>query len=967
MRIAILIFFILSTCFMVSAQQNNWVDSVYNAMTEQQRIGQLFMVAAYSNKSEEHYKKIDKLVHQHHIGGVIFFQGTPLKQVELTNRYQSKAKVPLFVAIDGEWGLAMRLKHTMHFPYQMTLGAIQNNELIYDMGRQIGLQCKRIGIHVNFAPVVDVNVNPNNPVIGYRSFGENKFNVTEKARAYIKGLQSVKVLANAKHFPGHGDTDMDSHLALPVISHNLKRLEDIELYPFRELFKDSLGSIMVAHLQIPALDSTPNTATTLSKNVVTNLLKDKMGFEGLIFTDALNMKGVSAFYKPGEVDLKAFMAGNDVLLYAEDVPLAVKKIRHALHHNKIEKTELEKRVKKILKAKYWAGLGELKPLSIENLYDNLHIQEAKALNYELYKNALTVVENESLPLNKFATKKIASISIGTFKKTTFQETLDFYASVEHHQLQANSAYYEAVYQKVKNKDVVIIGLHDLSNYSSKKFGINTKMIDLVSRLSKETTVILSVFGNPYGLKYFQGVSNLICAYEDNWNTQYLVPQLIFGAIGATGKLPVSVGEKYKVGDGITFRANGRLSFSFPTKFEIDSDMIESIDTIMSHAIESKATPGGQILVAKKGEVIFYKNYGHLTYDAKQNVTNRTNYDLASITKVAASTQILMKMYDEGKIDLDKPLSTYLPDLIGSNKEKITLRKLLTHQAGLKPFIPFWREFADQQNNLNENFFGTIPDSASFQVAGGLFCSKEVEDSIYHWLIKSDLLEKVNGDYPYKYSDLGYYFVKRIVEKAYDKSLDELTEQFFYNPMDIRLTYNPLLDLDNELIAPTEDDKWFRKQQIRGYVHDPGAALLNCVAGHAGLFGNAFDLAQLAQMNLNGGTYCGQRYFSQNTLNLFASKQFEGNRRGLGWDRTQSEGRGGTSEYASPACYGHSGFTGTCVWIDPEYDLIYVFLSNRVYPDASNTKLLDKDIRTRIHDSIYLSILKGESANFFTRK
>jgi len=422
-------------------KQQLWVDSVFDSMSEEERLGQLFMVAAYSNRDEKHSEELEKLIREYNIGGLIFFQGGPVRQAILTNRYQAKAKVPLLIAIDGEWGLKMRLDSTMAFPKQMTLGAVQDDAYIYAMGKEVARQCKRLGIHVNFAPVIDVNSNPANPVIGVRSFGEDKFKVAEKGIAYMKGMQDNGVIACAKHFPGHGDTETDSHLTLPVITHTKERLNDVELYPFRELIKDSVFSIMVAHMHVPAYDSTTNMATTLSKSVVTDLLKNELQFKGLIFTDALNMKGVSSFFKPGEVDVLALLAGNDVLLYAEDVPTAIRKIHKAIKENKITWAEVDERVKKILTAKFWAGLDSLKPIELHNLYEDLNSSEAKALRQDIYEKALTIVRNDDnlIPIRILDTTTFASITIGVPSQgSNFQHTLDLYAPFTHFTLHKNA-------------------------------------------------------------------------------------------------------------------------------------------------------------------------------------------------------------------------------------------------------------------------------------------------------------------------------------------------------------------------------------------------------------------------------------------------------------------------------------------------------------------------------------------------
>ena len=946
-------------------KQQLWVDSVFDSMSEEERLGQLFMVAAYSNRDEKHSEELEKLIREYNIGGLIFFQGGPVRQAILTNRYQAKAKVPLLIAIDGEWGLKMRLDSSMAFPKQMTLGAVQDDAYIYAMGKEVARQCKRLGIHVNFAPVIDVNSNPANPVIGVRSFGEDKFKVAEKGIAYMKGMQDNGVIACAKHFPGHGDTETDSHLTLPVITHTKERLNDVELYPFRELIKDSVFSIMVAHMHVPAYDSTTNMATTLSKSVVTDLLKNELQFKGLIFTDALNMKGVSSFFKPGEVDVLALLAGNDVLLYAEDVPTAIRKIHKAIKENKITWAEVDERVKKILTAKFWAGLDSLKPIELHNLYEDLNSSEAKALRQDIYEKALTIVRNDDnlIPIRILDTTTFASITIGVPSQgSNFQHTLDLYAPFTHFTLHKNAGEAETseLEEKLKNYGMVVIGLEGVSSFNIKDYGISLATIDFIERLQQNTKTALIVFGNPYSLKFFNNSNTLICAYEDNEVTTSIAPQLLFGALGAYGKLPVTVDPSTTQGAGILMNKSlQRLSFGYPESVCMDSKTLSQIDTIALKAIEAGAMPGCQVLVAKNGKVIYRKSFGYLTYDKTDPVTDTTIYDIASISKVAGTLQVIMFLSERGLLNLDKKASYYLPELKRTNKEDLQIRDILTHQAGLLGFLSHWKRTTDSAG-FSPTFYSTIKsDVYCNEVIPSLYSIASMEDSLWKWSIESELREKPRNKkkYDYLYSDIGFYIMKRIVEKLINQPMDEFLDQNFYVPLGLTsLSYKPLNHFPIERIAPTENDKDYRHVIVRGHVHDPGAAMFGGVGGHAGIFSNSLDLAILFQMNLQRGTYGGIRYLLPETIPLFAKKQFEDNRRGLGWDKPAKEPGGPTSNYASQETFGHTGFTGTAAWADPQSDLVYVFLSNRVYPDAANTKLVKMGVRTNIQDVIYKSIL-----------
>lgn len=945
--------------------EEQWVDSVFQSLTPEQRIGQLFMVAAYSNKDEKHAREIEDLITNNNIGGLIFFQGGPVRQALLTNRYQNVAKVPLLIAMDAEWGLGMRLPDsTMSFPKQMTLGAIQDDEAIYRMGAQIAYHCKRLGVHVNFAPVVDVNSNPANPIIGIRSFGENKENVARKGIAYMKGMQDNGVLANAKHFPGHGDTETDSHLSLPVITHSKQRLSEVELYPFRQLISEGVKSMMVAHIHIPAYDPTPNMATTLSKKVVTDLLKNEMKFEGLIFTDALNMKGVSSFYKPGEVDLMALLAGNDVLLYAENVPVAIKKIQKAVKEKDITQEEIDKRVKKILRGKYFVGLNKTKFVDLNNLYKDLHATQAKILLEELYEKSITLVNNKDslLPLRYLDTTSFASVSIGAKENNTFQSMLLNYGAFTNFTIEksAEEAKFNALFEKLRNYEVVVVGIHGMSNFNNKTFGITENTKKFIEKLQSKTKVIVTVFGSAYSLKLFSDSPYLICAYEDNEYTQKIVPEVLFGAVPVSGKLPVSPAPDLVAGRGFKVDPLYRLKYGYPEAVGMNGVSLAKIDSIVNKAIADKAMPGCQVLVARNGVVVHNKSYGYLTYDKSQPVTNSSVYDIASISKVAGTLQAIMFLEERKMLDVEKKASYYLPEFKNTNKEDLYIKDILTHQAGLIPFIPYWKRTMKDSIGFDTLYYSKVK-SAEFcnEVIPGVYSRASMEDSLWKWTIESSLLKKNKKTrrYDYQYSDLGFYIMKRIAEKLLNQPMDEFLQQNLYTPLGLpTLTYKPLAKMPAERIAPTEDDKYFRKALVRGCVHDPGAAMFGGVAGHAGLFSNANDLAVLMQMNMQSGFYGGQKYFMPNTVEDFAKRQYAYNRRGLGWDKPEPDGNGPTSDYASPNTFGHTGFTGTAVWVDPDQNLVYVFLSNRVYPDAGNNKLIKQSIRTKIQDVIYQSIL-----------
>jgi len=941
-------------------EQSIWVDSVFQSLNFDQQLGQLFMVAAYSNKGDAHVNSIRQLVRDENLGGLIFFQGGPNRQARLTNLYQAEAKTPLFIAMDAEWGLGMRFDSIPDFPKAMTLGAIQNEDLIYRMGEEMARQFKEIGMHINFGPVVDVNSNPNNPVIGYRAFGENPEQVASKGIAYVKGLQENGVIANAKHFPGHGDTQVDSHYSLPVIKHSKERIETVDLYPYKALIQENLMSVMVAHLNIPSLDGGSGRPTSLSKPVVTDLLQKEMGFGGLIFTDALNMKGVADQFPPGVVDVEALIAGNDVLLYSMDVPRAKQEIKKAIDQGRISKEEVERRVKKILKAKYWAGLHKIRPINTYKLAERVYTPKTEALIEELYAEAITVASNKGniLPFKQLDLKNFASLTIGGGGET-FQNYLNKYAGFEHFSVKkgAGSASNSDLVERLKKYDVVVVGMMGLNNRPKRKFGVSESDVALIEELQKNHKLITVLFGNAYSAQFFENAEQLILAYENNDFTQSLVPQILFGGRPARGILPVTVSENMVQGVGGFLNDMNRLAFAKPETVGLDSKKLEKIDEVAERMVRIQAAPGAHVLVAKDGKVVFERSYGRQEYKSSPEITSETVWDLASITKVLATTQAVMFLVSRGEIDMSKTLGDYLPELRDTNKSDLVLSDVMAHEAGLKAYIPHYAKTVKDGNWKRDYYQESSVPGFSRPVSNRMYGADFLRDSIWVWTVESELTPKPRGASKnrYRYSDLTMYFMQAVVEKVVNQPLDEFLDQNFYSPLGLTtMTFNPYNKIPFEQIAPTEDDVVFRKRLVRGYVHDPGAAMYGGVAGHAGLFGRGMDLAVMMQMMLNKGYYGDVYLLRPGVVSTFTKRQSTQSRRGWGWDKPEQEKDNGGSagDLAPKSSFGHTGFTGTCAWADPENDLIYIFLSNRVYPDPNNKRLLREGIRTEIHDLIY---------------
>ncbi len=938
---------------------NTWVDSILNGMTLDEKIGQLFMVAAYSNKDETHYQSIEKYILDYKIGGLIFFQGTPQKQAELTNRYQALSKLPLWIGFDGEWGLGMRLDSTISYPRQLALGAIDNVHLVYDMGKEIARQMRRIGIHINFAPDIDVNSNPNNPVINDRAFGDNKFAVTRRGLMYMMGLQDGNILASAKHFPGHGDTDVDSHKDLPVVKHSMERLETVELYPFRQLIRYGVGSVMVSHLNVLALDPAPNFPATLSHKIVQEKLVDSMGFEGLIFTDALNMKGVAKYYPSGIAEVMAINAGCDVLVFPENVDSALEGMRCAVQDSVITEEMIDRHVRKILLAKYWLGLSRYSPIQLEAIAGDINSDSSKFLKFKLIENAITVVRDSAyhIPVVNLQ-KRIAHVGIGSSKPTIFSNTIDKYAQVDHFFIPKETSLnaLNAMLPALKDYQLIIVGVQNMSRFAAKDFGLTESARSFLKQLNQQNTIILNVMGSPYSLKYFQDYTTLMVSYSDDEDAQSVSAQIIFGARGAEGTLPVSVG-KFQFGEGVCTISGMRLKYGSPLEVGIDAVRLKAIDTIAQKGIDDHVYPGCQLLVAKDGNVIYEKAFGFHTYDNFIATKTSDLFDIASITKVTATLPLIMKLQELGKIDINKRLGDYLPAALHSNKKDIVIREMLCHQAGLPAWIPFYKNTLDSMGAPDSLWYTKIPDSIfSIKILDSLYLKNSFKDSIYQMIYNCPL----NPSKEYKYSDLGYYLLKEIIENIYKDSLQHLTNKYLYAPLGMNYTqFNPRWNgYDINKIIPTELEINFRQSLLLGTVHDQGAALLGGIAGHAGVFSNANDLAKYFQLLLNGGVYGGYKYYEPGTVKGFTSKQYLNNRRAIGFDKTTPSGQDGpTCAAASPESFGHTGFTGTIVWADPKYNLVYIFLCNRVYPSSEVNMLAKQGIRPKIQQAIYDAILK----------
>jgi beta-glucosidase-like glycosyl hydrolase/CubicO group peptidase (beta-lactamase class C family) len=955
-----LLFFV---SFSASAQYKSklskdaWVDSVFNSLNDAERIAQLMVVRAHSNLGPDHVAKVTEQITKYNVGALCYFQGGPVRQAVLTNYYQQIAKTPLMVTIDGEWGLGMRLDSVTKFPYQSTLGSIDDENIIYRMGLAIGEQCKRIGVHMNYAPVVDINNNPNNPVIGFRSFGQTRDKVSKYGIAYMKGMQDAGIATCAKHFPGHGDVDVDSHLDLPVINKSLEALDTMELVPFKALIKAGVEGVMIAHLSIPSIDTTSHRPTSISKNNVTGLLREKLKFDGLTFTDALEMKGIAKYYPGGTIAVEAIIAGNDMLCLPASVPESIEVIKQAVADGRLTWDDIYTKTKRVLAAKYKMGLNQLTVIDTAHLVEDLNAK-TDAIRYEVANHSITLLKTnlnsrESLVSN--TAKKIAYVGIGAKEITAFGKRLqadklaDIYLfSYKDSTLKADSLI--ATLTKDNSYDQIVVGVHGYANKPMDNFGISASALYLYNALNSNKTITLS-FGNVLANKNFCDATTLVACYQDDDITQETAADLVEGKFLPKGTLPVNVCS-FTAGAGI-------VPVPLPPATAAIKKKLAVIDSIALDGIAKKAFPGCVVMAVHKGEVIYDKSFGHYEYGNSPLMTPESIFDLASVTKVSATTVSIMKLYEEGKVKLDGKLKDYLPWIKGSDKEYITVREVLLHQAGLIPFIAFYKETIDPVTGYPDTtkVYSLKPKKGyGVRVAENLYLRDDWQDTLYERIRKSPL----SAPNKYVYSDNDFIFLGKIVENVSGMTLDEYTQKNFYRPLGMYSTgFKPRERFSLQCLVPTETEKHFRRQTTRGDVHDEGASLFGGVAGHAGLFSNAYDLSILYQMLLNGGVFNGRRYLKAETVKLFTAYNSDVSRRGFGFDKPEKDNTLRKDPYpsllASPMTFGHTGFTGTCVWVDPSYDLVYIFLSNRVYPTRDNNKLSQLSIRGKIQDAIYKAI------------
>jgi len=967
------------------AAMNRWVDSIMATMSPSDRIAQLFVMAIDPRKVEDARVAVDRYVTRGRVGGLIFSEGTINNQATITNYAQQSSTIPLMISADAEWGLHMRLKDALTIPRNLYIGAIDDDRVFYQYGREVARQCKRIGIHVNFAPVLDVNDNPNNPVIGDRSFGEDPDLVARHAIAYARGLEDGGVIAVGKHFPGHGSASEDSHKTLPTIKKKMTEINTCELVPFRRFVDAGLSGILTAHLLVPAIDG--KLPTSMSPACVTNLLRNKMHFGGLIFTDALGMQGAQKLIK-GSPAVNALLAGNDVLLMPDNLEKETQAIADAITAGTITQAQVDEHCRRILQYKYMLGLTRRPSISLNNIVGDINSQQAVALQRQLTASAITVIKNNSdiLPIHNLQSRRIAVVALGgdDGDKSMFHNRCASYADIDRfHAADAGSA--QSVATKINSGRYNVVLVAACADNAAVRQAVSTLA-------GKCKNVVLVITSKPYDIQHYgasllnKNVKAIVLTYDTSDVALDYAAQTIFGGNAAAGRLPVTVkiaGKKkhYPAGSGIFYKAT-RLGYDMPSQQGLDNRLLAQVDSVCRYGIAQHAFPGCQVVVGRHGKIVVCKSYGETDYGSGVRVDDNTIYGLASVSKATGTLSAVMKVYDDGKLSLDEAASRVIPGLRDGDKADITFRDLLYHETGMPASLNMWYMMMDTATYSGPLITNAADDNHSIKIMNGAYGHNNarlrtdilstkptnkfniaIADGIYGGRITYDsVMQRIYhaklGKKRYLYSCLNFSLLADAVQRITHSPLNYFVNNYIFAPLGAYHTlYRPLSRFPRDQIAYTEVDTYLRRQHIHGYVHDELAAFSGGVQGNAGLFSSANDLAKLLQMWLNGGTYGGTRFYKASTVATFTTQKSPNSHRGLGFDKPVV-GRpedSNTCPEATPATYGHTGFTGTCFWVDPTNDMFYIFLSNRVSPTRNNPAFSRISARSHIHTLIYRAL------------
>lgn len=940
-----------------------WADSVFNTLTPNQRVAQLFVPVLNPAAGQLSESGVKALIGKRQAGGLIISEGSVEQYVKMINLAEELSKVPPMITIDGEWGLSMRVEGTPKFPSNMALGAVEDISLLFEYGKEMARECRAIGINVNFAPVLDVNTNPANPVIGYRSFGEDPQRVAELGAAYSRGLEAGGVMAVGKHFPGHGDTSVDSHKTLPTVGHSMEMLQKTDLVPFEMFIADGGSGIMTAHLSVPAIDPT-GTAASLSRPVTTGLLRDKMGFNGLIFTDALGMKGAQT---QGNNCVAALKAGADIALMSASPASDMIAVQNALKNGTLSQSETDAKVKKILAYKYALAQGTPRATTAAQARKEINSPEAEALNQKLANAVVTLLrdKNGMVPMKHLESNDIAIVNIGGDGKE-FSEMCKKYANVT---VYNSTAHLSAI---KKHKTVIAAVYKDKQTAQAE-----------LAQLASIPSLVEVFFINPFKMSKFRKSLTtdgaLLTVYDNTPALQRAAAQALFGGIAINGKFPVNLEGIASMKQGLV-REKNRLGYTSPIAEGLKPALTAQLDSLINLGVATGAFPGCQLLVARNGNVVYNRSIGKQSMGGTAPVTDETLYDLASVSKATGTLPGVMKAYDLGLFDLKAKASDYIPGLKGTEKEDVTVEQLLYHESGIQPSLNMFYIMMDsttytgdlitrkwKQTNpikIQEGAYGnataklrrdiTSPVKSErfpIEAAKGLYVNKETYDTLMSRIYHST----PRKDRSYAYSCLNFCLLMQLEENLTGIGHNTWIHDSIFAPMGAsRVTYRPLEKFKPSEIASTEKDTYLRKQTLCGYVHDELANFSGGVQGNAGLFGTATDLAKLCQMWLNGGTYGDARILSPETVKLFTTSKSPTCRRGLGFDKpdTENPDNSPTCEEATAATFGHLGFTGTVFWVDPDNQLIFIFLNNRVNPTRDNKEFSKMNIRPELFSLVY---------------
>ena len=912
--------YILIFNFLLNAYPKN-PDDILNKLSLEEKVGQLFMLrytGDFYRNDDPRYLEIKRMIVEHNIGGIVTYVGSVHGTIYNLNELQSFSDIPLLVAADFERGVGQKIDGATLFPSSMAMSATNDTKLSYDHGKITGIEARAIGVHVTFAPVIDVNSNPKNPIINFRSYGDSPDIVSKYSSAFIKGCQDYGIIACIKHFPGHGDTGTDSHTTLPIINKNEKNFREIDLSPFKKAMDTDIKMIMTGHIAIPSMDSS-NTPATLSYELNGKIIREELEFDGLIITDALEMGGITESYWSAEASIKTIEAGSDIILLPIDSFSAIQGVIRAVKNGRISESRLNNSVRRIIKAKLELKLWDEKLIDIKKTRDILSKSSHKLIAIKAAKKSITLVkdENNLIPINISKTKKIGHVLLAT-NEGMLRYSKIYRSKIDRLHGNVNSDFYfsklsnsdiKNIINEHKDSDVILISLlvrvaQDLGTYT-----IDSSHRELINEFQKnKKNVIIASFGSPY-LKDVNDIDTYILAYYYGSISMNAMVNAIFGTEEITGKLPVKLSKNIFQGHGLN-RSKVQI---LPEDYK--SYDFSELKTIINQGIIDSIFPGASVVILKSGKKVFNDHFGYQTYNKKNKINSKSIYDLASLTKVIATTPVAMKLYSQKKMPLDEPLKDFIPEFSGIDKNYVTIRHLLTHSAGLVPFDSFPITYSS--------------------------------DQIISEIINMPLISKPGNEY--HYSDFGPILLKNIFEIISNKTFDKLTDSYIFKPLKMQNTFcNPDTSFYKNIV-PTEVDTIYNRGLLKGIVHDERAWQLGGISGHAGLFSNTDDLSKFTQMMINHGTLGGKRYFNSNLIKKFTTKQnipYNSNR-ALGWD-TPSKNGSLAGDYFTDGSYGHTGFTGTSIWIDPNQKVGIILLTNRVHPSRNNSGM--KNFRIKFHNT-----------------